>query len=122
MLNTIVSLENTRFNEAIRHNDGGSVFLGYLYAELVVAGILAGDESLKIGCPDLQVRITVNGQPRIDFPQDLKQVKGKPTWVARYFSASKATREEITRLVFSIPAVSSAVETALREQAAQNVA
>jgi len=112
-----VSLENTRFNESIHINDGGSIFLGYLYGELTVEGILDG-EDLKIGMPDLQVRITVDGAPRVDFPQDLKEIRGESRYVARYFSASKTTREALTTLVFALPAVSRAVERAERKRAA----
>ena len=46
-MNDLVSLEGTRFNEAIRHNDGGSIFLGYLYAELTVDGALDDGEPLR---------------------------------------------------------------------------
>ncbi len=112
-MNEIVSLENSRFNESIHLNEGGSIFLGYLYTEFTVHGVLGDDaEDLKIGMPDLQVRITRDGKPRVDFPQDLKEIRGEERWVARYFTASKATREALTTLVFSIPAVSRAVEKA----------
>lgn len=116
-MNKIVSLENTRFNESIQINPQGSIFLGYLYAELVVSDVLDG-EDLKIGMPDLQVRITRDGAPRVDFPQDLKEIRGEERWVARYFSASKATREALTILVFALPAVSRAVERAERKRSA----
>ena len=115
--NDFVSLENSRFNECIRPNEGGSVFLGYLYTELTVHGILAEDEDLKIGMPDLQVRITVDGKPRVDFPSDLKEIRDADRWVPRYFTASKASREALTQLVFSIPAVSRAVEKSERNAA-----
>lgn len=117
MSTQIVSLDSTRFNEAVRSNPEGSIFLGYLYAELVIAGVLDGSEDLKIGMPDLQVRITRDGKPRVDFPADLKQVRGEERWIARYFSANAATRETLTRLVFALPAVSRAVERALRNAA-----
>lgn len=114
-MDKIVSLENTRFNEAIRSNPQGSIFLGYLYAELVVADVLDG-EDLKIGMPDLQVRITRDGTPRVDFPQDLKEIRGEERYVARYFTASKRSREALTSLVFALPAVSRAVERAERKR------
>lgn len=119
MSNQIVSLEGTRFNESIHANPEGSVFLGYLYAELVIAGVLDDGEDLKIGMPDLQVRITRDGKPRVDFPADLKQVRGEERWIARYFSANSATRETLTRLAFSLPAVSRAVERAERARSAK---
>ena len=55
----LVSLDNPRFRESIQINPKGSIFLGYLYVELVLAGVLDG-EDLKIGMPDLQVKITVD--------------------------------------------------------------
>jgi len=114
--NDFVSLENSRFNESIHLNEGGSVFLGYLYTEFTVHGVLGDDEDLKIGMPDLQVRITRDGKPRVDFPQDLKEIRGEERWIARYFTASKATREALTQLVFTIPAVSRAVEKSERKR------
>ena len=113
-----VSLEDTRFTESIQINPKGSIFLGYLYAALVIAGVLPDDHDLKIGMPDLQVRITVDGSPRIDFPADEKLVNGEKRWVDRYFSASKQTREALTTLVFALPCVSRAVERAERKRAA----
>lgn len=116
-MNDLVSLDNVRFNESITVNDGGSTFLGYLYAELCVEGILDEDEDLKIGMPDLQVRITRDGKPRVDFPADKKEVRGEERWIARYFTASAASRDTLTRLVFALPAVSRAVERAERKTA-----
>ena len=113
-MNDLVSLEGARFNEAIRHNEGGSIFLGYLYAELTVDGVLDDGDPLKMGMPDMQVRITREGKPRVDFPSDLKEINGEERRVSRYFTASKGTRELLTTLVFSIPAVSRAVEKAER--------
>lgn len=114
----VVSLENTRFNESVNTNPQGSVFLGYLYAELVVQDVF-GDEDLKIGMPDLQVRITRSGKPRVDFPlkrddrgRFVENRDGNP--VASYFTASRATRELLTKLVFALPAVSRAVERSER--------
>jgi hypothetical protein len=118
MSKSIVSLDSARFNEAIRLNEGGSTFLGYLYAELVVEGVLDDGADLKIGMPDLQVRITADGAPRVDFPADLKEVRGEERWIARYFSANRETRETLTRLAFSLPAVSRAVERAERKRSA----
>lgn len=123
MPNDIVSLESTRFNEAIRHNDGGSIFLGYLYAELTIDGVLDDGEPLKVGMPDMQVRITRDGKPRVDFPlkrdESGEYVKSRDdNFVASYFTASKGTRELLTTLVFSIPAVSRAVEKAERKRVA----
>lgn len=116
-----VSFANSRFNPSIKINPGGSIFLGYLYTEVVVSDVLVAEDGtadLKIGCPDIQVRITVDGKPRIEFPSDEVVIKGKTERVARYFSASKATREALTTLVFSLDAVSLAVETAERMRAA----
>lgn len=115
-IHDIVSLENTRFNESINVNPEGSVFLGYLYAELVVADVFDG-EDLKIGMPDLQVRITRDGKPRVDFPSDRKTIRGEERWISRYFTANRATRELLTQLVFALPAVSRAVERAMRKSA-----
>ncbi len=116
-MNAIVSLEETRFNESVTLNPQGSIFLGYLYAVLVVAGAL-GEEDLKIGMPDLQVRITVDGAPRIDFPSDVKTIRGEKKRVSRYFTASAASREFLTNAVFALPAVSRAVERAERKRTA----
>lgn len=113
-MNTIVSLEETRFNESIIPNPGGSIFLGYLYAVAVVAGVLPSGEDLKIGMPDLKVRITVNGDPRIDFPDTEKSIDGVKKRVPHYFSASAASREFLTHAVFALPAVWRAVERADR--------
>ena len=140
----LVSLDNPRFKESIQINPKGSIFLGYLYVELVLAGVLDG-EDLKIGMPDLQVKITVDGKPRVDFPQDeLVLVDGKfvrairneqkellnagvhadaPTkWVDRYFPASAKTREAVTALAFSIPNVGRSVDRAAIAVAERNAA
>ncbi len=109
-----ITLENTRFTECIELNPEGSVFLGYLYGVLTVAGILDDGEDLKIGMPNLKVRITVAGAPRIEFPADLKEIKGVERWVAQYFTENKASREMVTRLAFALPAVGRAVERAVR--------
>ncbi len=117
-MNELISLEETRFNESITVNPQGSLFLGYLYSVLVIAGVLPGGEDWKIGMPDLQVRITVDGTPRIDFPSDVKTIRGTSKRVARYFTASAASREFLTNAVFALPAVSRAVERAERLRAA----
>ncbi len=113
-MKTKITLEETRFNESIKLNPEGSIFLGYQYGVLVVEGALPGGEDLKIGMPDLQVRITVDGKPRIDFPSDVKTIRGQSKRVARYFSANAATREFLTNAIFALPAVSRAVERAER--------
>lgn len=112
------TLEETRFVESITLNPEGSIFLGYLYAKCVVEGALPGGADLEIGMPDIQVRITVDGKPRIDFPSDVKTIRGKAKRVARYFSASAASREFLTNAVFALPAVSRAVERAERARVA----
>lgn len=113
-----IVLENNRFNESIRLNEGGSIFLGYLYSEVTFVGGLADGEDFKIGCPDLEVRITVAGTPRVDFPTEEKEIKGETKRVAKYFSASKGTREALTAMVFALPQVSRAVEKAERKREA----
>jgi hypothetical protein len=67
-----ITLENTRFNECVRTNPKGSTFLGYAYTELTVPGALDDGSDLKVGMPDIEVRKTVDGKPRVDFPEDLK--------------------------------------------------
>ena len=70
-MSNLVTLEETRFTESIHLNPEGSVFLGYLYGVLTVAGVLDDGEDLQIGMPNLKVRITVAGAPRIEFPEFL---------------------------------------------------
>lgn len=116
-----ITLENSRFNQHVKINPEGSIFLGYLYTELCIETDALGGDPVKIGMPDLQVRLTVDGHPRIEFPKDEKLIQdkngnSKKRWVARYFSASKATRNALTTLVFALPAVSRAVELAERER------
>ena len=114
----MIKLVNTRFNQSIAHNPKGSTFLGYLYAELSVKDGIAPGVDLEIGMPDLQVRITRNGKPRVDFPTDLKEIDGVERRVARYFTASAASRDAVTAAAFGIPEVSCAVEIAERSRAA----
>jgi len=143
-MSDVLKLTNARFTPYRGPtNPGGSIFRGYLYAELVVRDALDNDVDLKIGMPDLQVRTTANGHPRVEFPKEHKIIrdfrssaqreKDEGTratlaehaahldtleakgiivrkWVANYFSASAATREAITTLVFALPCVSNAVE------------
>ena len=141
----VISLTDARFTPYRGPtNPLGSKFLGYLYAWLIVKDAIANGVDLKIGMPNLQVRITANGYPRVDFPKDHVIVRDSRTraerledessvpfaeypahldklekdgvierkWVAQYFSASGATREAITTLVFALPCVSDAVERA----------
>jgi len=140
----VISLEDARFTPYRgKPNPGGSIFHGYAYAVLVVKDALDNGVDLKIGMPDLQVRTTANGHPRVEFPKDHKIIRDSRTpaerekdegtratlaehaahldrleergiikrqWVARYFSASRETREAITTLVLALPCVSDAVE------------
>lgn len=120
----VISLENTRFREHLRENDGGSAFLGYLYAELVIADAINsedGTEDLTLGMPDLAVMITADGKPFVSFPpkraKDGELVRRQNgNVVDAYFTASAKSREVITSLVFAIPTVSRSVERYLRKQ------
>ena len=111
-----LKLDKSRFTESIRRNPEGSIFLGYLYTDCVVVDGIAPGVDFHVGMPDLEVRITRAGKPRVDFPSDLKQIGGEEKRIARYFTASAASREALTKSVFSIPAVSRAVEAALRDE------
>ena len=118
----LVTLEDTRFRECVRPNDGGSRFLGYLYGKIVVRDVFDVGEHLMIGLPDIKVRITVEGKPRIDFPSTVRtdadgNVVMKDGIAVRdehYFSANAVTRSALTVLVFQLPAVQRAVEVASR--------
>jgi len=121
-MSELISFESVRFNECIRPNEGGSIFLGYIqYAELVVLDVLDNDEDLRIGMPDLQVRITQKDDLRLDFPpkrgkdgEVVLNQKGAP--VACYFTASRKTREALTEAVFALPEVKRAVKKARKQR------
>jgi hypothetical protein len=104
------SLENSRFTPHVNQNAGGSTFLGYLYFECIVEGALPDGGDLAIGMPDIQVRITVDGDNRIDFPEKEVTIKGEQKRVAHYFSSNKETRRALTAAVFELPAVVRAVK------------
>lgn len=91
-----MQLINTRFRACLKVHDGGSVFLGYLYVELVI-GVF------HIGLPNIQVRLTRSGDPRIDFPSHT--VTGKSERYAEYFTADKGSRETLTAAIFELPDV-----------------
>lgn len=108
---TKLRLANHRFNKSVKMNPQGSVFLGYLYTEAVLEGVIDGSD-FRMGLPDLQVRLTRQGEPRIEFPQDLKEVRGESKWVPRYFASNSQTRELLTNAIFELPEVIRAVEEA----------
>jgi hypothetical protein len=112
----MISLENTRFNPCVKQNDGGSTFLGYLgYCDLVVEDGIDEGEDLSMGLPDIEVRITVEGKQRIDFPEDERSWTGRDgedveKRVARYFTSNAASRRALTAAVFALPSVKRAVK------------
>lgn len=120
-----IQLENTRFNECVKQNDGGSTFLGYLgYSDLVVEDGIGEGEDLSMGMPNIEVRITVGGAQRIDFPESEqtwtdKQGEEVTKRVAHYFSSNAVSRKAITRAVFALPSVKRAQKkgAALRKKA-----
>ena len=91
-----MQLTNTRFRPCLKVHTGGSVVLGYLYVELVIAGF-------HLGMPNLQVRLTRNGTPRVDFPSHPVTVKGKTERYDEYFTASKESRQALTDAIFALP-------------------
>ncbi len=123
-----IKILDSRFNEAVKIHAGGSIFLGYLYA--VIALVIPGFGEFAIGMPNLEVRLTQAGKPRVDFPEDertdeetgavvIDPETEKPYRDARYFSANGKTRKAITAIVFNLPVVARAVEVAERLRAGE---
>lgn len=106
-----VSFNVIRFQECIRANEGGSTFLGYLTGELVIQ--TADGDELKIGMPELRVRVTASGNERVEPPTDVVEIDGVEKHVARYWPASALSRELITNAVFQTAQVKRASKKAL---------
>jgi len=108
----MIQLTKTTFRPCVRHHSGGSSFLGYLYTQVVCMG------GFTIGMPDLQVRLTRDGNPRIDFPTRVATVKGKEERFALYFTATKESREALTTAIFALPEIQATLAQALATRAA----
>ncbi len=107
----MIQLTKTQFRPCIRHHEGGSTFLGYLYVVLSIAGF-------ELGLPDIQVRLTREGKQRLDMPSRVATVKGVEKRFAHYHPASAESRVWLTEAVFALPEVKATLEQALITRAA----
>jgi hypothetical protein len=109
------TLENCRFTENLQFNDGGSVFLGYLDADVVVPDALGEAADMRISLHDLRVRLTADDQLPAVSPasREFTNRDGEKRRRAHYW-VDGATHQWIVAQVFNLPAVIRAYERAHR--------
>ncbi len=102
---------DVRFRAHVREHES-STFLGYADATLVVSDALGKGIDLTLRIRGIQVKI-VNGQPRIDFPQEQSQ---NGNWYPHIFPKNAETRVALTTALLSDRMVHAVVASVMEDQ------